>query len=388
MIGWEAKLREAARIASMDLPGRATDLAVHLLTYLNPTHGVAFPSVSEELCGRLNAAEDSIGRASATLVRAGVLKTALRRGAAVRWFPALMDMEAAEAKRRVQVLREEWRAGCRLGPAEVRDQQQQGPAEVRPLESASSDPKLRDLNSVSKIEKEEPNIYGADLIDSVEVENQDALSLEREFEKFWTQCAKRAGEGAARRAYFAIIKSGKATTADLLQGMMRYAAERADADRAFTKKPAKWLKDGCWTDEPGANAPALSKNGDGSSGGFALARAAGQRGGAIRNRMRMGAQQFASETQPKDERWARVKETLRAELPEDKFNCIADTCFEGVHEGCVRLRASPSEASMIKKHHMSRLLELWKLELPEVHKLSVWDSDGERIVGLLRTGTE
>src|SRR5262245_61747775 len=98
-ISWEEKLREARRIASLDLPGRALDVAIVLLCHLNPNHGIAFPS-TDKIAADLDTSTFTVGRATGTLEGAGVIKWALRREAAVRWFPGLMDMSQEEAKHR------------------------------------------------------------------------------------------------------------------------------------------------------------------------------------------------------------------------------------------------------------------------------------------------
>jgi hypothetical protein len=139
-ISWENKMREAKRIASLALPGRATDLAVVLLSYLNPEIGVAWPSV-EELADDIRASTDTVWRAAAALDRAEVARFAKRRGAAARWFPQLLDMTPEEAKRRVSVAVQEWRASRAVGG---------DTAKMRSLETAVISRDLRDLKPLSK----------------------------------------------------------------------------------------------------------------------------------------------------------------------------------------------------------------------------------------------
>lgn len=77
------------------------------------------------------------------------------------------------------------------------------------------------------------------------------------FAEWWEQYPRKVAKAAARNAYERAVKSGKVTSADLLAGAMRYAAERYATIKAgrpdehrFTKHPATWLRGECWTDEP------------------------------------------------------------------------------------------------------------------------------------------
>ncbi len=76
------------------------------------------------------------------------------------------------------------------------------------------------------------------------------------FEDFWALCPKRTGKGDARRAWKAAVKI--ATPETIIEGMARYAAERAEADPRYHKTPGPWLRAEMWTDEPGTHRPARS----------------------------------------------------------------------------------------------------------------------------------
>jgi hypothetical protein len=69
------------------------------------------------------------------------------------------------------------------------------------------------------------------------------------FDDWWAQYPRHVAKGAALKAYAAAIKNG-ANPVDLLQGAMRYAAERQDQDHQYTKHPTTWLNGMCWEDEP------------------------------------------------------------------------------------------------------------------------------------------
>lgn len=75
-----------------------------------------------------------------------------------------------------------------------------------------------------------------------------AEALEVAFEEWYSRFPKKAGKGAARRAYAAARK--KASQAELIAGAERYAAERRDQDPKYTKHPTTWLNGEHWADEP------------------------------------------------------------------------------------------------------------------------------------------
>jgi hypothetical protein len=89
---------------------------------------------------------------------------------------------------------------------------------------------------------------------SAEAALSDAAIAET-FEDWWLQYPRRVGKGHARRAYEKIVRSGRATSDDLITGVMRYAAERdaeigaGRSEPKFTKHPATWLNAECWQDE-------------------------------------------------------------------------------------------------------------------------------------------
>jgi len=68
-----------------------------------------------------------------------------------------------------------------------------------------------------------------------------------DFEEFYRNYPKHVAKAAAQKAYKAARK--KATAAELLQGALRYSAERQGQDPKYTKHPSTWLNSGCWADE-------------------------------------------------------------------------------------------------------------------------------------------
>jgi hypothetical protein len=82
--------------------------------------------------------------------------------------------------------------------------------------------------------------------------NGAAREVAEAFGRFWAAYPKHVGKLAAEKAFAKALKLADAEA--LIAGAKRYAAERAGQDPKFTKNPATWLRDGCWTDEPAASA--------------------------------------------------------------------------------------------------------------------------------------
>jgi hypothetical protein len=76
-----------------------------------------------------------------------------------------------------------------------------------------------------------------------------AKQLGEDFNDWYTIYPKHVGRGAAVNSYTKARKNG-ATVEELTAGARRYAAERKGQDPQFTKAPATWLNQECWTDEP------------------------------------------------------------------------------------------------------------------------------------------
>jgi hypothetical protein len=84
---------------------------------------------------------------------------------------------------------------------------------------------------------------------------QRAAASDSDFDRFWSAYPRKVDKGAARKTYDSVLRSGKATPDELLNGAMRYAAERTDQDPKFTKHPKTWLNAESWKNEPQASRP-------------------------------------------------------------------------------------------------------------------------------------
>jgi hypothetical protein len=66
------------------------------------------------------------------------------------------------------------------------------------------------------------------------------------FDDFWRLYPKKVARTDAMQAFVRALKL--ATIDEILQGALRYAAERREEDPRYTKHPATWLNKGCWSD--------------------------------------------------------------------------------------------------------------------------------------------
>jgi len=83
--------------------------------------------------------------------------------------------------------------------------------------------------------------------------NRESIStddLNEGFEQWFAAYPRREDRGPAFKAFSKVVTSGQATFEDLMEGAQRYADARDGEDHTFTKKPARWLADECWKDDP------------------------------------------------------------------------------------------------------------------------------------------
>lgn len=69
------------------------------------------------------------------------------------------------------------------------------------------------------------------------------------FARFWELYPRKVAKGAARTAWAAALRRGKARPEEIIAGAERYAAD-PNRDPAYTAHPATWLNAERWGDEP------------------------------------------------------------------------------------------------------------------------------------------
>ena len=76
--------------------------------------------------------------------------------------------------------------------------------------------------------------------------------MAEDFEAWYAIYPKHVSRGEATKAYTKARKNGVAAEA-LNKGAQDYAAERKGQDPKYTKAPATWLNQECWTDDPSSD---------------------------------------------------------------------------------------------------------------------------------------
>lgn len=85
----------------------------------------------------------------------------------------------------------------------------------------------------------------------INISSAPKISLQADFDAWWDQYPRKRGKNAALKAYMAARRAdGGPSALTLMNGAMRYAAERTGQDGKFTAHPATWLNQGRWDDEP------------------------------------------------------------------------------------------------------------------------------------------
>lgn len=79
--------------------------------------------------------------------------------------------------------------------------------------------------------------------------------IEAAFDSWWEQVIRKVAKKKAKALYVAIVRRGEATTANLLDGIIRYNASETVA-RNFIVYPSTWLIQARWTDRPDPPPPA------------------------------------------------------------------------------------------------------------------------------------
>jgi DNA-binding transcriptional MocR family regulator len=77
------------------------------------------------------------------------------------------------------------------------------------------------------------------------------------FEAFWESYPRKLDKAAALKAFSAVLRAGKATALELLEGSQRYAHERTGQDQKYTKHAATWLSKESWKNE--AEGPVIER---------------------------------------------------------------------------------------------------------------------------------
>ncbi len=88
------------------------------------------------------------------------------------------------------------------------------------------------------------------LLFPIEPPDHDHLTVDEMFDQWWRQYPRKVDKGSARKAFKRVLAKKIASFDELMQGVMRYSAERMGEDPVFTKHPATWLTAESWGNEP------------------------------------------------------------------------------------------------------------------------------------------
>jgi hypothetical protein len=100
------------------------------------------------------------------------------------------------------------------------------------------------------------------------IEKKSLAMVDHGFNEFWVVYPKKVDKLKAEKLYATIIKTQRATAADLLAGAKRYAVAKAATERRFIKHPTTWLNAGAWLDELEPNSPTPTNRADSAIAGM------------------------------------------------------------------------------------------------------------------------
>jgi hypothetical protein len=239
------------------VPNYAVRVALGLTFFLNRRDGCSWPA-QPTLAKRISISRRAVQNGIYELEKHGHLRIEFGHGPgdSNHYFPIIKNAHASAHQSDKEVdeaahgsAHEERAAECAHSDGEYA---QPAPAGAQPA-PAGAQPSAHNTNEepldepIEEIDSPPPDLAEEDL----------TTSLESSFEEWWRMYPRHVAKRRAREVYEGIVEKGKATTAELLAGAMRYAAERDGQDPRYTKHPTTWLRGGCWTDEPAPVAGAV-----------------------------------------------------------------------------------------------------------------------------------
>ena len=246
MTGAAPRMAWMERLLASDLSDRAKVVGTRLALHHNDKTGRCDPSLDRLVAG-VSKARSGVHAALVELAEGGWIEIESRgregggRGTNVyrlRFTDRVSEQAAEEGPnvREVGPLPDEQTSD--FEGAKVR--------EVGPLNVREVGPEPRIYN-----QEGEPKGFPPTPHDSADPPGSPSPNTDDEgFTDFWQHCPRKVEEAAARRQYLHIVRKGIATPGELLAGIIRYAAAVEGREARYIKHPTRWLKAGCWTDEP------------------------------------------------------------------------------------------------------------------------------------------
>ncbi|MBJ7403377.1 MAG: hypothetical protein JHD07_08805 [Bradyrhizobium sp.] len=234
--------------ADPELPALAGTIAIAISQFVNNKTGTAWPfrHTLAKLVGR---SERAVSRAISAMVERGHLDRKDQGRDRPNLLTPILKDETIEARQEADA-----------GTFEARHSPDDGTllASCRDTfgHHAGTLSSRRTIEGTIEGTTEGKNIYPpeSDLFTEVEVEcptppPRPKRTAPTRFEEFYAAYPRHEARGAAAKAYTRIVRAGKTTEQELIDGATRYAAVRAGQDPRFTKLPASWLNAECWLDE-------------------------------------------------------------------------------------------------------------------------------------------
>ncbi len=237
--------------ADPELTPLAFLLAYVIANLVNEREGFAWPSVAR-LASECRVTERGVQKVIARLVECGHLSVERGngRGETNRYRWVVRNEDSAQGIEESQ--KECRRPPCngKAGPASHQSNRK-GRTPVHPIEAErvnrgsekGEQPFQKGRTPVHPTLFKE-SIY--DLSYRLSSQRNAQISLSA-FDDFWRAYPKKVAPADAMRAFTRAIE--RAPPNEIIQGAMRYAAEREGEDLRYTKNPATWLNKNCWTDQ-------------------------------------------------------------------------------------------------------------------------------------------
>ena len=237
--------------ADPELTPLAFMLAYVIANLVNEREGFAWPSVAR-LASECHVTKRGVQKVIARLVERGHLSVehGNGRGETNRFSWIVRNQESVKG---IEESRKERRQPPYDGKARPTSPQlhRKGRTPVHPIEaervnrsSEKGEPPFQKGRTPVHPTLSKESIY--DLSYQLSSQRNAQISLSA-FDAFWRAYPKKVAPADAMRAYIRAIE--RAPPNEIIQGAMRYAAEREGEDQRYTKNPATWLNKNCWTDQ-------------------------------------------------------------------------------------------------------------------------------------------
>ena len=237
--------------ADPELTPLAFMLAYVIANHVNEREGFAWPSVAR-LASECRVTERGVQKVIARLVERGRLSVEHGNGRSetnrYRWIVGNTDGDQGVAEGQKECRRPPCDGKARPKSPQL-DRKRRTPVHPIEAERVNRGSEKGEQPFQKGRTPVHPTLFKESIYDlSYRVSSQrNAQSLPIGFDDFWRAYPKKVALTDAMRAFTRAIE--RAPPNEIIQGAMRYAAEREGEDQRYTKNPATWLIKNCWTDQ-------------------------------------------------------------------------------------------------------------------------------------------